>query len=328
MVKGFVLCGLSACTLLCGAVLVRAESVDELSRALTEKMRATKSLSAKIHSEVELRGPASTYHRTSDGTLELLRKDGQVLLRTETHEVASTEARGEAAKQEGSSLTILDGSGYIYSYIQASDQKAAYKAKSQVDWDVNPIEGSRAAYDIELLPDETFDGAAVCVFKLTPKPGTSGEGTVLQYLRRDCGYPVKMVQLDPAGKPQATVTYTDLKVDEEISPERFVFNAPEGVTVVDRTEEMAATATAPATAPASAPASAPAAVAATPAPQTAPTAVQAPAPATSRAAPAEATSQPAEPQKPADQAKKADSKKAKKGDSKKNSGKKGKKGKP
>jgi outer membrane lipoprotein-sorting protein len=29
------------------------------------------------------------------------------------------------------------------------------------------------------------------------------------------------------------MTYTDVKVNEDISPERFVFKAPEGVTVQD-----------------------------------------------------------------------------------------------
>jgi outer membrane lipoprotein-sorting protein len=307
MARRFVLCGLSACALLCGATLAQAESVDEVSRLLTEKMRAVKSLSAKTHTTAEMSSPGYTDHRTSEGLLELVRKDGKVFLRTESRETSTTEAGGQVSKQEGVSLAIMDGTGYVYSYIEGGDQKTAYKTKSQVDWDANPIEGAKAAYDIELLPDDTIDGAAVYVFKLTPKPGSGAEGSATECFRKDCGYPVKIVHFDAAGKPVMTATYTELKIDQEISPDRFVFNPPEGVEVVDLTQMMCA------------PATAPAAEEAAPAPESAPQTAPAPAPPQTESgpatSPAEAGSQPAQPPKAAEKVTKTDTKKtpAKKG---------------
>lgn len=335
MGKRFLLGGLSAGALLWAATLAQAESVDEVSRLITEKARAIKSLAAKTHVEVEKTAPGYADLRNSDGAFQLVRKDGQVLVRNESREVARMQAIGAASKQEGVTLTIIDGSGYVYTYIEAGDQRTAYKTAPQVDWDANPVEIAKAACDVELLPDETFDGAPVYVFKLTPKPGSGGEGCAIQYFRKDCGFPVKIVHLDPASKPLMTVVYTDIKLDQDINPGQFVFTPPEGVTVIDLTQ----IAPAPASAPASAPgAPEPSAASASSVPQTAPAdaapvakqttpaepaSQPAASDATNQPAPPEATSQPA---KAAENANKGNTKKSqgKKVDSKKSEGKKGK----
>jgi outer membrane lipoprotein-sorting protein len=307
MSRRFVLCELSACALLWGAALAQAESVDEVSRLITDKMRAVKTLSAKTHTEAETSSPGYTDHRTSDGLLELMRKDGKVFVRRESREVATTTAAGHESKQEGATLAVMDGSGYVYSYIEGGGQKAAYKTKSQMDWDANPIEAAKAAYDIELLPNDVVDGAPVYVFKLTPKPGSGGEGTALEYFRKDCGYPVKIVHFDATGEPLMTATSSDLKINQEISPERFIFSPPEGVEVVDLTQVMACPATAPTTAPASSAGT----------PQTAPAQAE-PADQAAPAAPAAQSAQP----KAAQKAEKAQAKKAKTGAAKKSNAKK------
>jgi hypothetical protein len=212
-------------------------------------------------------------------------------------------------------LAIMDGTGYVYSYMESGDQKTAYKKKSQVDWDADPIEGLKALYDIELLPEETIDGAAVCVFKLTPKAGSGGEGSALEYFRKDCGYPVKIVHFDAAGKAVMTATYTDIKLNQEISPERFVFNTPPGVELVDLTEVVVVPPEGPAAATASAPAASEAGEGSVPATQAAA--------APEQAAPAEAAGKSPEPRRADEKAKPEKKGKAKKGDAKKD-GKKGK----
>ncbi|HOO15513.1 MAG TPA: hypothetical protein PLU99_00255 [Phycisphaerae bacterium] len=311
-----VLRGLNVCALLVsGAALVRAETVDEVSRMLTEKMRAVTSLSAKTQTVAEMSSPGYSEQRVSKGVLELLRKDGKVFLRNESREVVTSEAAGQTVKQEGMALAIMDGTGYVYSYMESGDQKTAYKKKSQVDWDADPIEGLKALYDIELLPEETIDGAAVCVFKLTPKAGSGGEGSALEYFRKDCGYPVKIVHFDAAGKAVMTATYTDIKLNQEISPERFVFNTPPGVELVDLTEVVVVPPEGPAAATASAPAASEAGEGSVPATQAAA--------APEQAAPAEAAGKSPEPRRADEKAKPEKKGKAKKGDAKKD-GKKGK----
>jgi outer membrane lipoprotein-sorting protein len=42
-----------------------------------------------------------------------------------------------------------------------------------------------------------------------------------------------MVTYTPDGKPMNTMTYSDIKINDKISPDRFVFKAPPGVEVQD-----------------------------------------------------------------------------------------------
>ncbi len=246
MSKRFAMCGLGVFVLAFGAIAARAETVDEVSKAITEAAKKVKSISAKTHSEMEMSSPGYKTRRTGDGRFELLRKDDKVYMRNESKEVASTEAGGQVEKQEGTTLTIMDGE-FLYSYTEMDGQKNAYKMKSDVNWDASPFEGVKETHQIEILPDETIDGAPVYVVKLTPKaPAGGAEGKMMQYFRKDCGYPVKLVSFDAEGKPAMTMTYSDIKLGEDIKPERFLFKAPEGIQVLDLTQMQGG---APTTAP-------------------------------------------------------------------------------
>ncbi len=58
------------------------------------------------------------------------------------------------------------------------------------------------------------------------------------YFEKATGMMVKMVGKDSAGKVMMETLTTDLKVNSSISADRFVFNAPEGVQVIDMTQQQ------------------------------------------------------------------------------------------
>ena len=53
---------------------------------------------------------------------------------------------------------------------------------------------------------------------------------------KESGQMIKMIAYSPDGKPMATTTFSDIKINPKISPDRFVFKAPPGVTVQDMTK--------------------------------------------------------------------------------------------
>ena len=57
----------------------------------------------------------------------------------------------------------------------------------------------------------------------------------LFYCRKDIGSTVKQLAYTDSDTPVNTLTYTDIKINPKLDPERFKFVAPEGVTVMDRT---------------------------------------------------------------------------------------------
>jgi len=213
------------------------DTVESVGKAIRENSRKIKSLSATTHSVSEMSGEGYKHKTVVEGRFEMVRKGDKLLTRMESKDSSTTEVGGKPEKREGTSLVISDGE-FTWSYIQSDGEKNVYKTKATADWDRDPFEDFGKTYTLELLPDEKVDGADVYVVRATPKAagGRPASGKMTLYYRKDCGFTVKIVAFDAAGKPMSTTTYTDLKLDAEISPDRFVFKVPEGVKVTDMTQ--------------------------------------------------------------------------------------------
>jgi hypothetical protein len=134
---------------------------------------------------------------------------------------------------------INDGE-FTYGYSVTDGKKMAYKSKTTGDWDQSPFEIWRKEWDLKLLSDESVDGASCYVIEATPKPGSDtaaggASGKMVFQYRKDCGLNVKMVSYDKDGKVTFTSSSTDVKVNPNLSDDRFVFKAPAGVEVQDMT---------------------------------------------------------------------------------------------
>jgi hypothetical protein len=93
--------------------------------------------------------------------------------------------------------------------------------------------------ELKLLPDEKVDGKAAYVIEATPKRPVPDTTTAIKlYYRRDDGVMVKTMtsMKSPQMKMTSTAEMTDIKLNPDVKPERFVFKAPDGVEVQDMTK--------------------------------------------------------------------------------------------
>ena len=169
---------------------------------------------------------------TTEGTTEMLRKGDIFLSRMETKSVTENVVAGNTSKQESAMLMINDGS-YTYTVSEMGGTKSAFKNKVEKS-DVDPFKAWRENAELKVLADASLDGHAVWVIEATPKLAQATQGKTVIYYHKESGQMIKMVVYTPDGKPMTTTTYSDIKVNEKISPDRFVFKAPPGVEVQDR----------------------------------------------------------------------------------------------
>ena len=208
---------------------VAGETFEEVSKKIAAAAEKVKSFSSKSKTVIEMKQEGFSMSSTTDTTYEMVRKGDSYLMRSETRSRSETSIMGQTTKQESTMLVIMDGE-YSYTLTETDTVKIAQKRKiKDPKSHVDALEGWSDTADMKVLPDSSVDGHAVWVIEMTPKGGDQGK-TVMSY-HKESGQMIKMVSYTPDGKPMSTMTSTDIKVNERISPERFVFKAPPGVTV-------------------------------------------------------------------------------------------------
>ena len=208
---------------------VAGETFEEVSKKIAAAAEKVKSFSSKSKTVIEVKQEGFLLSSTAEGTYEMVRKGDTYLMRTETRTRSETSIMGQTTKQESTMLMIMDGE-YSYTLTETDTVKIAQKRKiKDPQSHVDALKGWSDTADMKVLPDSSVDGHAVWVIEMTPKGGDQGK-TVMSY-HKESGQMIKMVSYTPDGKPMSTMTSTDIKVNERISPERFVFKAPPGVTV-------------------------------------------------------------------------------------------------
>lgn len=208
---------------------VAGETFEEVSKKIAAAAEKVKSFSSKSKTVIEIKQEGFLMSSTTEGTYEMVRKGDAYLMRTETRSRTETSIMGQTTKKESTMLLIMDGE-YSYTLTEIDAVKIAQKRKiKDPKSHVDALEDWGDSADMKVLADASVDGHAVWVIEMTPKGGDQGK-TVMSY-HKESGQMIKMVSYTPDGKPMSTMTSTDIKVNERISPERFVFKAPPGVTV-------------------------------------------------------------------------------------------------
>jgi outer membrane lipoprotein-sorting protein len=138
-------------------------------------------------------------------------------------------------------MTMISDGEFSYTVTDDKGQKSAYKQKVDASMNEDPkttIETMKEEYTLKLLPDEKVDGADCIVIEGTSKQ-KEGDPMVKQilYFRKDCGLNVKMVGRDASDKAVFTHEVSDVKLNTEIPADRFVFKKPDGVEMIDLTQE-------------------------------------------------------------------------------------------
>lgn len=225
--------GLSLYALCCP--VLAADTIESVEKTINDKWSAVKSLSAKMTTDMNV--PGRTTKIT--GTIEFLAKDGKEMFRSDM----SIEASMGPQQMKASVTSIMDGE-FTYTVQDMMGMKQAVKA------DADTFEGSpggkkmfetwRKDGEIKLLPDEKIDGKDHYVIEAKPKEANPMMSAFKFYFGKDSGLMAKMVGVDGQGKEVLVITYSDVKLNTEIAADRFVFKAPDGVTVTDMTKPAVA----------------------------------------------------------------------------------------
>ena len=217
-----------------------ADTVESAEKHLLAQWAKVRSVSATMAVDSEMNSGGIFYTVRSSGTYECLKTDGKVLSRTEVKSVSVTKRGEREMKSESTITTIYDGE-YLYTMREHRGRKTATKTKpnSPPGLDVrSALDARRRDNTLKLLPDQKFGGQAVYVIEATAKDPTASTAQKLMYFAKDSGIMVKSVSHDEQQRIASTTMYQDVKVNQEIPADRFVFRAPPDVAVRDMTSQQ------------------------------------------------------------------------------------------
>lgn len=218
--------------LILGNVAQAEPTLEQIEKDLTKKWEKVESLSSKMKMVGDMQGMTMK----AEGTMEYMKKDDKELLRVEM-EMTMNSPQGE---QKMPSTSISDGE-FVYTLTEMMGQQMAMKQKisamNGAAGGAQMFEQLREQFELKALSSETVDGKDVYVLE-----GTSKQQSMQNpfkkarfYFATDTGMFLKMSGFDDTGKEVMTMSYSDVKVNPKLDPERFVFKAPEGVQVMDMT---------------------------------------------------------------------------------------------
>ena len=218
-----------------GALPCVAETFEEVEKQIRAATKKVKSMAADMKSEMNMKQEGFESKTLTVGKIETLREGDKIKMRMDSTSSTVVKVAGTESKQEQKMLVVSDGV-FSYSLVDSAQGKMAIKSKAQKTGDVPWGQASEGA-TFKVLPDEKIDGEDCFVVEMRVAGGSGGGsiGRTVFYCRKDFGIQVKSVGYTPDDKVMMTTTFTNIKLNEKISADRFVFKAPAGVTVTDMT---------------------------------------------------------------------------------------------
>lgn len=231
----------SAATLLAGLLSATglAADIDTVEKDIFEKMKATKSVQAKLSINADMSDEHMKRTMTGQGQVIAARQDNKLFQRSEQKLVQSMKVGDQDMNQDITQTMVSDGE-WTYTISDTSMGKQCNKFKNPAD-EPMPFQELRASYDLTLLPEETIDGAACYVIQATPKantPQASMQSKIVLSFRKDSGFSARTAMFGADGKQQLETKFTDIVLNKDIPMDQF--KAPEGVDCNDVTEQMQA----------------------------------------------------------------------------------------
>ncbi len=218
----------------------QADEVDEVVKQISAQFAKVDSIQASVREHQETAAGRKQVAFDSDGTYEMLRDAGKLKSREELKRKLSIDASQRDAGLENVSLSINDGE-FVYTLVRSLGTPLVHKRRP------DPLHSPDAAvvvaalrekYTLQKLPDAKVDDADCCAIETTlkaPPAKKTAPVTFRYYYRKDNGVLAKWASLDAGGRELRTRTFTDIKLNEKLDPQRFAFVAPPGVHVIDRT---------------------------------------------------------------------------------------------
>ncbi len=216
---------------------VADERVDAAQKRIVQAWGKVESVSAKFAMKQRIDTNDMSIKTDGTGTFEYQTKGEKRRFRTEMSTHSVQVVAGQEIKADAEILSI-DDAEFLYTLsVQKGAPPFAMKSKSDPkSWggDKASFERMEKQYTLKLLADATIEGRTCFVIEGTPKDSSGATmGKMVSYYDQGTGMMIKSVSVDKSGKPTQEMAYTDLKFNNGIAADRFVFKAPEGVTVMD-----------------------------------------------------------------------------------------------
>lgn len=235
MKSRILLCLIAAILALC-PVLASAATLEEIEAKVFEAFSKVKTMSADTTMEIPPNPQMPGAKMNIAGHLELL-VDGDV---SKFAQDMAMKMEMEGQTQEMKMEMVCDGE-FMYTINDGMGQKTATKTKIGED-ESYPPPGSKMLlnflkkdFTLEPLEDKDVDGQSCYVLQGLPSSESPGMNKLLVYFNKENGVAVQMDLYQGDDEKPAIMRYTNIKINPEISADKFVFKAPEGVEVMDLT---------------------------------------------------------------------------------------------
>lgn len=241
--------------LFCSGV-ARADSLDDIKAQIRDKLGKLKSVQAKMKMTQDMNMGGMQYKTQSTGMYEVQNKGDRSPFHSEMVSKMETTMPGmEPQTRDGKLLSVSDGE-FVWTLHEADHQRMATKTRPTeamgIFGDTRFLDTLEKEHDLKVMKDDKFEGKAVWVIEARPKKPVpmSPIARTEHSFQKETGLWVRAVAYDEKDKVISTTEVTDIKLNQTIPPERFVFKAPEGVQVQDMTQVPVERRVPPATQPA------------------------------------------------------------------------------
>jgi outer membrane lipoprotein-sorting protein len=233
--------------LLMGGCAAPAQTLEEFQKSVHEKVSKYSTIQYRSIVETDFRTPGLTVKGRTEQLFQTARKDGRILFRAETTVRNVQKIDGEDVHTDANTLEIGDGQ-FCHTLIETIGDRLAYRdridPKTAYD-SFNPradFERMKKESILRIVPGETVNGRATIGLEVTPRATATSapadDSTIRRtvfYYDKQHGLVAKSVAWDASGRVAATTLTEQVRIDEPIDAERFVFKLPAGVKLEDRT---------------------------------------------------------------------------------------------
>lgn len=223
----------------------RAASFAKVKRIISKKLAAHRTIQYKSTTTGDTRlGPTAVKSSRTRHVQLLKQKNGKVLGRFEVKEKIVMTLRGNTNRTDVNMIYVDDGDFFfMYDVDRKTCTKNIHEMRSIEQGHPFDFDRYYARYaphhDFKVLDSVKIDGRPTYVIEWKPrrhvrKSKDSKERSVLYYDTKT-GIMLKSESYDQTGRIERTILVTDVKIDEDIGPERFKLDLT-GVRFIDETQ--------------------------------------------------------------------------------------------
>ncbi len=219
---------------------VADEAADTATKELAQRFAQVQSYTAQVETLNDFMFRPDRGEKTIvTGPIEWRRQSEKALMRSVDTRTETKVARGQTTTTTATITTVSDGE-VQYVLTEENGEKTLAKSGAPALQTYSPegyFEQFGKLFDIKLAPDAQVNGAECYVFEMRLKPmeNLPPSGRQFVYFHKQHGIQVKSETYDPRGKLTRSVLLKDLKVNVDISPDRFKFEVPDDAKVTDTT---------------------------------------------------------------------------------------------